>query len=534
MSVQFLLACDTFPPNPWYRDRLPAIREASSGFNFDIMDIYEFNSREEAHKLHELKGWLFFTRRDIDLYDLNQKFYNRIMSYDCNILILGTVGNYAWFLLPETVKKLQEDGIFVVGILGDDEYIYKRNQLYVPMFDKVIAYVRKCVDYYNAIKPESCYYLPNSCYFPEHDFSRLQIDEEKKKFGVTLMGSPFGVRPKLIRALVDAGVNVALFGSAKWQEYSDLRAYYHGYVPSEDIGSTIQASKIILAPLEDHLTGALHMDTKIWDAVKYGQMCIATRYLPLTVDYGLVENEDIVMYDSPEDLVDRVTYYLDNPAERIRIAENLFRKTKERFDYAKMYGDLFQNLEQDFLKKGINGHTEEPIASQVTILDHSRNGEIHPGFENVRLQRSRGWRQALRQDFQHLVKTPYVILTHGGFSYSPYLNKLVALSPDEFVNGKARLRPVLSKSYSNLSGLVEINAFIWEKDALFNQYVTKRFRYAYLFQGPFSYSFANLRLCEANEEGRVLGILVFLLRFKPIRVAMRVARNVARRINFIS
>lgn len=510
MNVRFLLACDTFPPNPWYRDRLPAIREASDGFDFDIMDIYEFNSRVEAHKIHELKGVGFFTKKNMDLHDLNQKFYNRVMSHDCNILILGTIDNYAWFLLPETVKKLQKDGIFVVGILGDDEFTYKRNQLYVPMFDKVIVYVRKYVDYYNAIKPGASYYLPNSCYFPNHDFSKLQIDEKKKKFDVTLMGAPSGVRPRLVRALIDAGINVALFGSSSWQEYGDLRAYYHGYVSSEDTGTMIQASKIIIAAMEDHLTGALHMNTKIWDAVKYGQMCIATRYLPLVEDYGFVENEDIVMYASTEDLVDKVRYYLVSPRERRRIAENLFHKVKEKLDYVYLYNNLFLDLEQEY-HRAHDQCIAKCISPKVTIVDLSESGKSHTGFNQWNSLRRKGWQERLRKEYPEVITTPFVILTYGGCEYAPYLNQVVELYPDSFNKCKSILK-VITNQWQERSNIIDINTIVWGKEAFFEQYLTKWSQPRYFYKKGFSYSFGNLRLCNMSEARLVYRAATFIER----------------------
>jgi hypothetical protein len=513
MSIRFLLAGDTLPTNPWNRDRLPAIKKAATGFNFDIMDIYEFNSREEAHEMHKMKGVGYFDSKGINLHELNEKFYKRIKSYNCNVLILGTADTYGWFLLPETVEKLQKDGIFVVGILGDDEFTYKSNRLYVPMFDKVIAYVRKCVDYYNSIKPGCCYYFPSSCYFPESNFQDLQIDDEKKKFDVTLMGAPFGVRPKLIKALVDAGINVALFGSPKWKEFDDFKAYYHGYVLPEDIPSTIQTSKIILALLEDHLTGALHMNTKIWDAVKYGQMCITSRYLPLVEDYGFIENEDIVMYNSTEDLVDKVKYYLNHPRARKQIAENLFRKVKENLDYVDLYKNLFLNLEQEYYKKQKRqNHNGNYITPSVTIIDLSNSSKSHPGFNYLKISRKVGWKKQLKKNYQQIIKTPYVILTYGSFIYSRYLNRVVDLFPDEFVDGKAFLRLISSKPFDRIWHFVDTDTVVWKKEKFFEQCLGKWNWSRYFYSKDILYHFGNLRLCDTGETRLVYRVATSVVR----------------------
>jgi hypothetical protein len=512
MNTRFLLACDTLPTNPWERDRLPAIRKATRGWDFQIIDIYEFNSREEAHQIHKQRGGSFF--KNNSLKELNRKFYERILSYRCDVLILGTVDNYAQFLLPETVTKLQENGVYVVGILGDDEFTYERNRLYVPMFDKVVAYVQEYVNLYNSFKSNSCYYLPNSCYFREHYFSRLQVSEHEKQHDVMLAGAPFGIRPQLIEALIDSGVKISLFGSPAWQDYKKLKDYYRGYISSDGFDRVIQRSKIVLAPLEDHLTGASHMNTKIWEAVRNGQMCITTRYKPLVENYGFDENESIVMYDSVDDLVNKVRFYLKNSDERTRIAKNTFEEVKKHFDYVDLYKELFCKIEQDYL---VSQQTPIPVKTSsplVTIIDHSSSGESHWGFECVRLPRANDWK-CLRQNYQSWIQTPYVILTYGRFSYSRYLNRLLDTFPNLIVDGGVRLLPLLPLPQETDAWIIDINSVVWEKDAFYNQYLSKRIISRYFYWRHISYVSKNLRLCRTTvqrKKDRRLTLLLWLYR----------------------
>lgn len=516
MSVRFLVACDLLPTNPWKRDRLPAIEKALDGYNHSFVDIYEFDSRDEAYEIHKIRGDSYFPGTDLE--EINRKFYERVSSYEFDVLILGTVDNYGWFLFPETVEKLRSTGAYVVGILGDDEWTAQNNRLYIPVFDKVIAYVQGCVDYYNSIKSDCCYHLPNSCFFPERNFSVLQMGEDEKQHDVTMMGAPFGIRPKLVQALHNAGVNVSLFGSPKWLEYAELSTHYGGYLPNEQVDEVIRSSKIFLAFLEDHLTGALHMNTKIWDAVRNGQMCITTRYSPLTEDYGFVENEDIVMYDSPEDLVEKVRYYLDHPIERLRIAENLFNKVKEHFDYEELYRNLFQRLEQDVLQvKESTSGSEFATSPCVTIIDHSKNGEIHPGFSVVRAPRGSGWRQLLRDDFKRLVQTPYVVMSYGDSSYSPCLNDVLELFPEELSDGKVSLSPVSKRVEDQPGPLVDVSSIVWEKDVFYEQFLSARSVFGHRYRRSKSHGFGNLRLVR-TPSSILLNVLAL---FQKIGLGLR-------------
>lgn len=430
-----LLACDTLPENPWARDRLPAIRAALTGRRHQIVDIYDFGSTAAAHHLHRTRAKGFFEAHRLGA--LNRIFRDRVLASGCRVVVLGTVDNYAQFLLPATIRELQAAGCFVVGILGDDEFNFERNWPYVFIFDRVVAYVRPMVDRYLALRPGCCLYLPNSCHFAVRDFAALQVPEEKKRHDVSLFGSAFPARRKLVERLAAAGVPLSLFGGRGWLESSRLAPSYRGFVASADFDRTVRESRIVLAPLEDHLTGALHMNTKIWEAVRNGQMCVTSRYAPLVEHYGLVEGDDIVFYDTAEDLVAKLQHYLACPAERRRLAENLFRKIADRFDYLELYRGLFSRLESATAEPRSAGEAARPPA--VTLLGSPDPADEAAGFPVWRFPRRAGWRRRVAAEFRTRVATSHVILTRGQFRYDSALHACLAAEPTRVAGGVGRL-----------------------------------------------------------------------------------------------
>jgi hypothetical protein len=517
-ATRFLLVCDTLPSNPWSRDRLPAIREAAADRHLDVMDVYEFHSREEAHAIHRGKGGAYFAREDVDWLALNSSFEERIRSHRPDVVILGTVDCYAWFLLPETVLRLRRSGIRVVGILGDDEFTHRRNRLYVPMFDTVVVYVREFVERYDAIAPGVAHWLPNSCCFPETDFDALQTPEPEKRFDVVLMGAPFGVRPTLVRALAASGISVGLFGSEGWRGIPDLAPLYQGHVPFEKIGDVMRSARIVLAPLEDHLGGSLHMNTKIWEAVKYGQFCITTRYEPLLRDYGLVEDEEIVMYSSVDDLVAKARRYVADVERRAAVARRLFERTRAGFDYVELYRALFRRLDA-----GPRPGAPAEATPRITIVDVSGEASAHPGFAQLNLSR-RGWRRRLDAAAADAVETPYVILTRGGLRYSPYLNEIVHLSPDRFWEGRTRLR---SDTPGRSGTLVDVGELVWTREAFRAQASRGRWSRRYVIASRIPFGYHDLRLCHPLRARAAYRIGVGVER--RLREAFRRLRRVWRR-----
>ena len=56
------------------------------------------------------------------------------------------------------------------------------------------------------------------------------------------------------------------------------------------------------------------------------------------------EDEEIVMFRSPEEMLDKAAYYLKHPNERERIAQKGYRAAKERCSYERMLAELLQTI----------------------------------------------------------------------------------------------------------------------------------------------------------------------------------------------
>ncbi|MDD4062429.1 MAG: glycosyltransferase [Candidatus Pacebacteria bacterium] len=464
-NKKILLAIDTCPDNPWMRDRVPAILKSLRGYNYKIIDIFEFESKEEAHKLHRMSQRLI--RQKHEILDINKKFLKRINHFNPDIVVMGTIDNYSRFILPETIHEMRKNGKLVVGIFGDDEIHPRKHKIYAPLFNVVVSYVKKYSDYYNNINNVDAFYMPNSCYFHEQDFEKLQ---NKNDYDVVLFGAPFGIRPVLVKSLIRAGVNIRVFGSGKWFNYKEIRNYYGGFVDSQDFDKVIRKSKIVLAPLECPDGINLHMNTKIWEAVRNGRMPIVTKYDPLVFDYGFREGEEIVFYKNPEDLVKKTIHYLDRDQERLQVARKIFHTTKDKFDYVKIYSSFFKKLEKmhdDLQKK--NGCMVE-YDNLITIIDNTNSNFVNQeGFSYFKYRDIK----ELICNFNQ-ISTPYIIFRTKNFYYSPYLNNLLYEFPEEF-KGSMRILKSSDSYSSNFLGFCDTNLIVWSKKE-FSNFLENKFQ----------------------------------------------------------
>lgn len=340
-SIDILFACDMNQSRPWYRDRIPGIKEAieNNNYSIEMVDIYGLLGEQKYMPTHVSQRKLFL--QNTNILKANETFEKNVISFMPKVLILGTADNYHEFLIPQTVRRLRDRGIYIVGILGDDEFNYPVYRFLLGWFDMFVAYVRSCVDYYEQFDLSKGYFFPNSCYLDNKKFSELSQDVE---YDAILVGAPIANRAEMVKALLDEGLKIAIFGSKKWESYDFTNGCYHGFIPTEKFDEVLSKGKIILAFLEDHLTGKLHMNTKIWEAARIARLPIASYYEPLEKDYGLEEGVSIVTYKDTKELVNKVKFYSQNDEERNRIAENLYNKVANEFDYSLMYNDLFNHL----------------------------------------------------------------------------------------------------------------------------------------------------------------------------------------------
>ena len=78
------------------------------------------------------------------------------------------------------------------------------------------------------------------------NFEILKPVYVKKKYDVVFWGRPRDSRAKLLRYLIEKGINVHIWGDG-WAKYSEFRKHYHGYLSINELAKIISESKINLA-----------------------------------------------------------------------------------------------------------------------------------------------------------------------------------------------------------------------------------------------------------------------------------------------
>lgn len=83
---------------------------------------------------------------------------------------------------------------------------------------------------------------------------------------------------------------------------------------------------------------------RVFDILSCGGFCI-TNYQPEIAEY-FIDGEELVMYTSMEDLIEKVEYYLNHEEEREQIAQNGYKKLKEKFDLSNAVEEMFSMIDK--------------------------------------------------------------------------------------------------------------------------------------------------------------------------------------------
>lgn len=115
---------------------------------------------------------------------------------------------------------------------------------------------------------------------------------------------------------------------------------------------------------------------RIYDIMGNGGFVI-TNYQSELLEY-FVPNEDLVIYESLEDLIIKISYYLQHEEERKKIAENGYKKVKELYTFEKCLEKIILTVWQDISKcYGVNSEKNKlEYKALVHLLNHVKPNTI--------------------------------------------------------------------------------------------------------------------------------------------------------------
>lgn len=306
-----------------------------------IEDAFEANG-SEVERIHYREKMPFFYRQ----FKLNQimylnnlqkkkniEAYNRIIVEKANAFNpdLFFVFNEG-YVLTDTVKYLKKKGVFLLSVIGDDPFDSFRF-LELPYslgyFDKIFVGEKYWIPKIKLVAPNADVRKIESGYDPEYfnvnkvvQLSQISIDKINCKVAFT--GESYGrrveggYRSSVLSNLVNYGLKI--WGDEGWKYqfkfYPELRKAYSGGRLSYDELITLYGSNAINLNLSSPQVISA-FQPRLLEIIACGGFVISEN----KEDSMEVFGDNLVTFDSVEELKEKVEYFITNPSERSRYVQ---------------------------------------------------------------------------------------------------------------------------------------------------------------------------------------------------------------------
>lgn len=232
----------------------------------------------------------------------------------------------------ETIAALTRSGITTFNWFADDHWRFESfSRFFAPAFSLVSTTDPAAIPKYAQIGCTDVVLTQWATNLPRAVIPR------REQYDVTFVGQHYGDRPKLVKALKSAGIDVRCFGFG-WDA---------GRLTQDAMLSLFAASRINLN-FSSGYRGRLwrrrpptnQIKARIFEVVGTGGFLLTERTAALE-KYFEVERE-VSAFDGADDLVAKTRYWLEHDDARRRAADAACRRTASEHTYAHRFEEIFR------------------------------------------------------------------------------------------------------------------------------------------------------------------------------------------------
>jgi spore maturation protein CgeB len=254
-------------------------------------------------------------------------------------LILVMKGTYLW---PKTIKKIKElsKGSLIFCFNGDDPFnlsspgASNRNILdSIPYYDCYLIWTRSLTEPLVKVGAKKVEWLPFG-FDPQIHYPTNPSLREQKNFGsdIVFVGNWDAQREKWLKELVD--FDLGLWGENYWRRRCQDKTLRNRWrakaLYGKEMSLALNASKVSLNILRIQNKGNHNMRT--FEVPACGAFALAERSEEAKEFFA--EDKETVYFSTPEELKDKIHYYLNHEQERKRIAQAGYQRClKSNYSY---------------------------------------------------------------------------------------------------------------------------------------------------------------------------------------------------------
>tara|TARA_Y100000310_G_C20684541_1_gene818125 strand:- start:1854 stop:2819 length:966 start_codon:yes stop_codon:yes gene_type:complete len=304
---------------------------------------FAFQCKEALEKLNHEVIYFNYRKLNFDKFRVGNKLLNKfILSkvLDANPDILIVIKGES--IIPGVIDKISKNGVKTINWTLDDpfgkDYIFnKLNNIseydYFFVFDPFYLSELKELN-------QKSFYLP--CAADPLNVHRMIIplNEREYTYDVSFVGSYEKDRQELFSKLLNFDFN--LWGPV-WSKKINkkLKPYYHNeFIKGREMVSIFNKTKINLNLQAPQGLQSMNLRTFELPATQSFQLCDSKKELPSLFRIG----KEIVVYDTSEELKDKIEYYLSNPSERNKIVEAGYKRVLKEHKVIDRMKEMLSNV----------------------------------------------------------------------------------------------------------------------------------------------------------------------------------------------
>jgi spore maturation protein CgeB len=251
----------------------------------------------------------------------------------------------------EQISVLRGWGIRTAIWLTDDPYYTDFTMKIVAHYDYVFTLERNCIDFYKGLGCHQVHYLPFAAhrehYRPTTTRSPIQRD-------ISFIGSAYWNRVNFFReVLPDLMQYNTVINGIWWDRLPEAPLYgdrieIGKWMSPQETAATYSGSKIVINLHRSHIDEAVNNNTLAIPAVSPNprtfeiaasgtlQLCDARDDMGNFYKQG----EEIETFASPQEMMDKIHYYLSHEEERQAIVLRAYERTLKDHTYAKRVNEM--------------------------------------------------------------------------------------------------------------------------------------------------------------------------------------------------
>lgn len=233
-----------------------------------------------------------------------------------------------------TLNAIRREGTTVIGWFLDDEFRFDNySKWWIPYLDYCITLDIEAVPKYKELGARVIRTVP--CCGVEVDVDWANI---KEKYEVSFVGAlQRPGREQYINELRERGISVQLFGKG-----------LGGFIAFEEMLEIFKSSKINLNFSRAPHSNRMGFKGRIIEVCLAGGFLL-TEYVPYIENYFEIDKE-IVCFHNTDEMVKKITYYLNHDEERRAIAKAGWERATSEYTPVQILSRIFGEIEKDTIR----------------------------------------------------------------------------------------------------------------------------------------------------------------------------------------